>query len=100
MHQFQERVDGDLSKYVQYMNREGYYAEGVSAMGTDVVEAMMNVAPGLLERFPRAIFFGGQIVFPREPLLSRWLHNYTVFAIQRKFYYQGIPLVLMPIKVE
>src|SRR5665647_3567849 len=31
-----------------------------------------------------AVFFGGQIVFPNDSIFTRWLHNYTVFASQRK----------------
>ena len=31
--------------------------------------------------------------------MDRWLHNYTVFAIQRNLYVQGIPFVILPVKV-
>jgi hypothetical protein len=81
------------------MKDHGYYAEGISSVGIDVVEEVSKVASQLLERFPHAVFFGGQLVFPHDSLLTRWLHNYTVFAIQRKFYYMGIPLVMLPIRV-
>jgi len=45
------------------------------------------------------VCFGGQVVFPNDSLLTRWLHNYTVFAIQRALYQQGVPFVIMPIRV-
>lgn len=94
-----KEVDIELNRYVTFMQRHGYYAEGVSAIGTDVVTEVTKLAPQVLERFPQAIFFGGQLVFPEETILTRWLHNYTAFAMQRSFYYQGIPVVILPIRV-
>ncbi len=99
MDSLRSHAQSGVDRYVQYMRDHGYYAEGISSVGTDVVEEVSKMALQLLERFPQAVFFGGQLVFPNESFLMRWLHNYTVFAIQRRFYYMGIPLVLMPIKI-
>ncbi|MBS1125448.1 MAG: hypothetical protein H6Q98_386, partial [Nitrospirae bacterium] len=43
--------------------------------------------------------FGGQLVFPKANIFSNIFHNYTIFAVQRRFYSQGIPLVVLPIRV-
>jgi hypothetical protein len=45
------------------------------------------------------VFFGGQLVFPQDSFITRWLHNYAVFALQRKFYQQGFPFLILPIRV-
>ena len=58
-----------------------------------------DLAPKVMERFPQAVFFGGQLVFPHETFITRWLHNYAVFALQRKFYQQGFPFLILPIRV-
>jgi len=92
-------VNDQLAHYVRFMRKQGYYAEGLPLIGIDVIEEISEAAPKILDRFPDAIFFGGQLVFPKEPMFSRWLHNYTVFTLQRRFYYQGIPVVILPIKV-
>jgi len=97
--QLKRQVDGELEKYCRFMRTQGCYAESVSSIAIDVVEEASRLAPEILQKFPNALFFGGQLVFPHEPMFSRWLHNYTVFAIQRRFYYQGIPLVMLPIRV-
>ncbi len=86
-------------RYVDYMQPHGVYAEGVTAMGIDVVQKASELAPKILERFPSAIFFGGQLVFRQETFLTRILHNYAVFALQRRFYQQGLPLLILPIRV-
>lgn len=95
----QKKVGGDLDRYVLFMNRHGYYAEGMSAIGTDVAEEIGNLAPRILDRFPQSVLFGGQLVFPHETTLTRLLHNYTIFSLQRRFYHRGVPLVILPIRV-
>jgi hypothetical protein len=52
-----------------------------------------------LQRFPNAIFFGGQLVFRKDTFFTRFLHNYAVFSLQRRFYQQGLPLLILPIRV-
>ena len=42
---------------------------------------------------------GGQIVFPEESMFSKWLHNYTVFAVQRRLYLESIPVVILPVRI-
>ncbi len=88
-----------VGRYVAYMRQHGYYAEGRSAVGIDVVEEVTKMAPQILDRFPQAVFFGGQLVFPEDTFLTRLLHNNIVFAVQRKFYHNGIPFVILPIRV-
>jgi len=89
----------DLARYVELMQRHGSYAEGLAYMGVDVLEEADKVIADLAQKFPRAVIFGGQLVFPKESLWTRWLHNGTVFALQRKFYQSGIPFVVLPIRV-
>lgn len=95
----QDETNKQAEKYVSLMQSYGYYAESYTAVGTDVVAEITKLAPDILKKFPNAVFFGGQIVFPNESMFSRWLHNYTVFASQRELYAEGIPFVVLPIKV-
>ena len=92
-------VAGEVDRYVEFMKRHGYYAEGISAVGNDVIQEVMQQVPDIIERYPNSVFFGGQIVFPEETFLTRRLHNYITFALQRRFYHLGTPFVLVPVKV-
>ena len=92
-------VAGEVDRYVQYMRQHGFYAEGESSLGTDVVAEVSEMAPDILRRYPEAVFFGGQLVFPDESPWSRVLHNYAVFALQRRFYKEGLPMLILPIRV-
>ncbi|OGF47705.1 MAG: amino acid transporter [Candidatus Firestonebacteria bacterium RIFOXYC2_FULL_39_67] len=93
------KVKEDVNKYVNYIRSTGSFAEGVALTGVDPVSEVSGAAPEILRKYPGAIFFGGQLVFPEEVFMARWLHNYTVFAIQRKFYYMGIPMIMMPVRL-
>ncbi len=92
-------IQAECGRYVSYMQRHGHCAEALSTLGLDAVEEVCKFTPEIAARFPNAVFFAGQLVFERETLLSRWLHNYTVFALQRRFYLLGLPFVTLPIRV-
>jgi amino acid transporter len=94
-----EEVIKELDRYVRYMRCHGYYASSYSSFGTDVVDEVARLTPEILKRFPNAILFGGQLVFPKTTVVSGVFHNYTIFAVQRRFYNQGIPVVILPIRV-
>jgi amino acid transporter len=93
-------ICNDCEKYVKYMRLHGYYAESITSIAVDVIEESVNIAPKIIKRFPNSIFFAGQLVFPEDSLFTRWLHNYSAFAIQRRFYLMGIPIVILPIRVQ
>jgi len=92
-------IHEEANRYVKYMNEHGYYAEAFTSVGTDIVEEIESLVPKINHKFSHVIYFGGQIVFPEESFLTRWLHNYIVFAVQRKFYRQGVPMVILPIRI-
>jgi hypothetical protein len=93
------QIKGEEDRYAGFMKRNGFYAEGISEIGVDVIEEVMRITPRIMERFPGAMFFGGQLVFEKDSFALRVLHNYIVFALQRKLYRQGIPFVILPIRV-
>jgi amino acid transporter len=92
-------IESESSKYVRYMKDHGYYAEAFTAIGTDVVEEISKLAPQIVAKFPDIVFFGGQLVFTNESMMDRWLHNFTVFTVQKNLYSQGVPFVILPIRV-
>jgi hypothetical protein len=94
-----KKVDEDLNMYVNFVKSKGFYAEGYAMIGTDVVEEVSKVTPEIMDKYHNAVFFGGQLVFPNPSIFTGFLHNYTIFAVQRHFYNQGIPIMLMPIRV-
>jgi amino acid transporter len=93
-------VQEGLDEYVKFVERNGMHSEGVMALSHDVVEGSGELAGKITARYPQAVFFMGQLVFPEETLFSRLLHNNTVFAVQRKLYHMGIPFIILPIRIN
>ena len=93
------QISKDVGRYVSFMHSQGRYAEGQCFIGIDVISEAEKIVPEILKHHPNAVFFGGQLVFPQESFFHRILHNHTVFVMQRKFYRQGIPFVILPIRV-
>ncbi|MFA5840463.1 MAG: APC family permease [Candidatus Margulisiibacteriota bacterium] len=100
MEQVKQKVENQLNRYVQFLSRFGYHAEGVTLLGTDTVEEASLAAVEILKKHPNVTFFGGQIIFPRNNPLMPILHNYTLFSIQRRLYEEGIPVFILPIKLS
>jgi amino acid transporter len=92
-------ISTDVARYADYIRGQNFYSETVTEVGNDVVETANEVAAEIMKRFPHAVFFGGQLVFAKESRLTRLLHNFTVFTLQRKFFRQGVPFVVVPIRV-
>ncbi len=96
----EQHVRRSLSAYVAYLRSQGIPAAGFPAIGTDVADEICRVARGIYRRNPNAVFFGGQIVFPEETLLARLLYNHTTFVVQRRLHQEGIPFMVMPVRVS
>ncbi len=94
------KIDTDVGRYVALMKSHGYYADGLSFTGLEVIHEIEERSQDILAKYPNAVFFGGQLVFQNETLMNRWLHNYTVFALQRIFYHKGVPFIILPIRVS
>ncbi len=99
MENLREHSRREVERYVAYMRQEGFYAEAHFAVGTDVADEAANLCEKVAQRFPQAQFFAGQLVFKDENLLTRWLHNHTVFELQRRLYQNGWPMLILPIQV-
>jgi amino acid transporter len=94
-----EHSQHQINRYVAYMGKRGYYTEAHIALGTDIVDEAAKMCDLIAEKFPQAQFFAGQLVFQDESLVTRWLHNHTVFELQRRLYQHGRPMLILPIQV-
>jgi len=89
----------EVERYVGYMSRRGFYSESYYALGTDIVDEAAKLSERIAAKYPQAQFFAGQLVFKDERLITRWLHNHTVFELQRRLYQNGRPMLILPIMV-
>jgi hypothetical protein len=93
------KVQADLERYVDLAQRMGFYAEYRYTLGTDLIEELEQICNDLQREFRRSVVFAGQLVFQRETFFTRTLHHETAFSIQRRLQFNGIQVIILPIRV-
>lgn len=95
----EEDVGDDVRRYAECMTAHGFHAESRSVIGPEIVTTASSVGRELADTYPNSTFFGGQLVFEQETYITRLLHNFTVFGLQREFFRNGMPFFVLPIRV-
>jgi hypothetical protein len=93
-------IQSDLDKYVELAKGMGLYAESRMDLETDVIEGLEDLCKKAAEEWPKKVFFTGQLAFEGETYWTRFLHNQTAFAIQRRLLFAGLEAVILPIRVR
>jgi Amino acid permease len=95
----EESTRSMLQKYLLVAAELGVPATVRSSIGTDAVEEAERLCLGVMKEFPVVTFFGGKVVFERERWYQRLLHNETALAIQKRLYWAGATMVVLPARV-
>jgi hypothetical protein len=94
-----EQTEADLRKYLELANRLGLAADVRSGLDTEVVEEAERLCREVIADYPQAIIFASKLIFQRENLLQRLLHNETAYALQRRLQFSGVQTVVLPVRV-
>lgn len=94
------RTQGALLRYVQMARRCGVDASFAMGVDTEVVAEAVHQCEKLAEKFTNLVIFGGKLVFRSERFYHPILHNESAFAIQRRLQWRGVPMLVMPIRLQ
>lgn len=89
----------EVERYATYRRGHDISSTGCFAIGKNVVEEATRLCEDSPRRFPNSQVIAGQSIFNDDSFLRRLLHNYTVFAMQRRFYCEGRAMLILPIRV-
>ncbi len=92
------RVEESLATYVDLARRLGWNAASASTVTTDPVEGLYRVCADLATKYPRAVFFGGKLIWKRESWWQRILHNETAYQVQRRLQWKGLTMTVIPLR--
>jgi amino acid transporter len=92
-------VEDGLKKYVNLARKLGFPADFRVDIGIDVVDTATGLCENVAKEYPRSTVFAGKLIFQRESLFQRFLHNETAFAIQRRLQWEGVAMMILPIRV-
>jgi hypothetical protein len=88
-----------LTQYVALAHHYRLPAEYRVALGTDVLDAGTAVCEEVARAFPRSVFFLGKLIFERETVFQRLLHNETAYQLQRRLQFSGMNAMVLPMRV-
>jgi amino acid transporter len=92
------QVEDSLAAYVDLARRLGWNAASASTVTTDPVEGLYRVCADVATRYPRAVFFGGKLIWKRESWWQRLLHNETAYQVQRRLQWKGLTMTVIPLR--
>jgi hypothetical protein len=94
------RTREDLLRYERYAIARGFHAASAFKVGTEVPDTAEELAKELVERWPKALFVGGQLLFEEDSWLNRLLHNETAIIVQKRLQRAGFPMIVIPVRVD
>jgi amino acid transporter len=96
----QRKTDTELEKYVEFAKTHlAWAADRDSSLGTEAVAELERLCREIYLRFPRSVFFAGKLIFRHEGWWQRILHNETAHAVQRRLEFDGLTMVVLPIRM-
>jgi hypothetical protein len=96
----ERRTRESLLRYERYAQTLGIPASSAFSVGTEVAIELEKIAIDLITRYPQALFVGGQLIFEEDTLWNRLLHNETAFMVQKRLQRLGIPMIVVPVRLD
>jgi amino acid transporter len=97
--ELRHRTESGLQRYVDLAHRLGLEADSRIGVGTEAVAEAERLCLAIAREYPHAIFFAGKLVFERESLFQRVLHNETAYQLQRRLQFAGLNAMVLPVRV-
>jgi hypothetical protein len=88
-----------LQQYVEASHRLGLAADFRMDVGTEAVAVAEQLCLQVAGEFPRAVFFAGKLIFEKEQIFQRLLHNETAYQLQRRLQFGGLNAMVLPVRV-
>jgi len=94
------KTENALCYYAGFCNSQGLQATWRMAYGTDPISVLDNLVQETLAEYPNSVCFAAKLIFARDNIFVRWLHNQTALAMQRRLHLRGQQMVILPMKVD
>ena len=95
----EENTKHEMDQYVKLATNLGIPATVRMSVGTEAVEEAEKICLELSREFKQSIFFAAKLVFQKEKWYQRILHSETAYAIQNRLQFQGLSMVVLPVRV-
>ncbi|MDD5087570.1 MAG: APC family permease [bacterium] len=93
-------IDEEASRLVTLTRSYGLRAEAVTGYAIDYLSEIERFCLEVHQKYPKAMFFAGRLLFWKDTLWNRLLHNETPLALQRRLMFHGLQFVVLPIRLQ
>lgn len=97
--QMRAEANATLKFFVDFCHSHGMASAAYLGFGTDVVDEVTKLCEDISKEYPNAIFFTSKLIFEQDNWFTRLLHNQAALAIQRRLHFNGLQMVILPMKV-
>lgn len=91
-------VAEQAQKYVTLSRSYGFRAEAAAGCSIDYLSEIERLCTDIQRSYPRAMFFAARLLFWKDTLWTRILHNETPLALQRRLMFHGLQFVVLPLR--
>jgi hypothetical protein len=88
-----------LQYFVDFCHSHGMASTAYLGFGTDAVDEVTEMCKRISKEYPNAIFFTSKLIFAHDNWITRLLHNQAALAIQRRLHFDGLQMIILPMKV-
>ncbi|HCE08022.1 MAG TPA: amino acid transporter [Oxalobacteraceae bacterium] len=97
--QMRAEANATLKFFVDFCQSHGMASTSYLGFGTDVVNEVTKQCEEISREYPNSIFFTSKLIFEHDNWFTRLLHNQAALAIQRRLHFDGLQMVILPMKV-
>jgi len=97
--QMRAEANATLKFFVDFCHSHDMASAACLGFGTDVVDEVIKLCEEINKEYPNAIFFTSKLIFEYDNWFTRLLHNQAALAIQRRLHFDGLQMVILPMKV-
>jgi len=91
--------DAAMTQLEGFCAKCGLTATRVVGFGTDPLKELERLLKQTVAAVPGCVCFANKLILPPGRRLAEWLHNKTAFGLQRRLHAEGIPLMVVPVRL-
>ena len=100
VHELETRVREALEQYKKFAGTLDMPADAELSTGTEVAVEAEKLGLSIVKKYPKALFVAGQLIFDEDSSFGRVLHNETAFQIQSRQQHAGVPMIVLPVRLN
>lgn len=100
MAELRNEIENQAERYVTFSRSHGFKAEARTGYAVDYLSEIERICLDVHRDYPNSVFFAGQLLFWKDTLWSRLLHNETPISLQRRLMFHGLQFVVLPVRLQ